>query len=188
MKHQLFISPCLENESPNWKAKNQNKIHPNGRFGVLSVRTKQNFSGEFTRAAWIANTAVTEQFSFEAQGAKWVITDRNITSEMRTSTPSFGLWADAECVGRNFPTRLLEKICNNILPGKGCTSCPVLSSNEFFFQGPNDNSGPLGSHVPWATARISSKTHFYLDWRLRTITGNHQFSWVRMYIHIFFCL
>lgn len=161
------------------KHKNQIKIHPNEQFGVVSVRTKQNFSGELSRTVWITNAAGTEQFSSGAQRAKWVLTDTNITPDTRSSAPSFGLWADAEHVGRNLPPRILEGICNNILPGEGWASCPGLSSHEFFFQGPNDNSGALGSRVPWAAARISSKSHFYL-WRLRTISGNHQFCWVRI--------
>lgn len=188
MKHQLFYQLVPRKRVTKLKNKNQNKIHPNEQFDVLSVTAKQNFSGEFTGTVWISNTAVTEPFSFEAQKAKWVITDRNIRPEMKTSTPSFGVWADAEGVGRNLPSRILEEICNNTLPGKGWTCCPVLSSQEFFFQGPNDNAGPLGSHVPWATARTSSKSYFYLDWRLRSIPGNHQFCWVRMYIYIFICL
>lgn len=89
-----------------------------------------------------------------------------------------GLWSDAEYIGSHLPTRILEDICNDMLPKKGCTRCPVLSCNEFFFQQLNHNSGTLGSHVKillCATASIPSKIYFYMDGRLSATLGSYDF-------------
>lgn len=161
MKHQLFTLPCLENESPHWKIKIKPKslqmsslVFSMSEQSRISVVSSLELSG-------LQIQQVQNNFPLEHREQN-ELSQREI-SEMRSSTSSFVLWADAEHVGRNLPTRILEEICNNILPGKGWTSCPVLSSHYFFFQGPNDSSGPLGPQVPWAMTGIPSQSYFCLD-------------------------